>query len=104
MPDLRRRASGGGASERASERASLKGSLVTGLSLAGIGVLVVVVLRLLSDVWPAPGLPNILIGLTAVAYAAIFVGIMILLVGVLSHVFGASRLRPGAPGPLVKKF
>ncbi len=91
MPDLRRRASGGSSSERASERASLKGSLVTGLSLAGIGVLVVVSLRLLSDIWPAQGLPNILIGLMAVGYAAIFVGIMILLVGVLSRVFRASR-------------
>ncbi len=51
----------------------------------------VVVLRLLGDVWPAQGLPNILIGLMAVGYAAIFVGIIILLVGVLSHVFRASR-------------
>ena len=87
MPNLRRRASRGSSSERA----SLKASVVTGLSLAGIGLLVVVVLRLLSDVWAAEGLPNILMGLMAVGYAAIFVGIMILLVGVLSHVFGASR-------------
>ena len=69
----------------------MKASVVTGLSLAGIGVLVVVVLRLLGDVWPAQGLPNLLLGLMAVGYAAIFVGIMILLVGVLSHVFGANR-------------
>jgi len=82
----------------------VKGSVVTGLSLAGVGVLVVVVLRLLGDDWPAQGLPNILLGLMAVGYAAIFVGIMILLVGVLSHVFRASRQRPGAAGPLVEKF
>ncbi len=69
----------------------MKNSVVTGLSLAGIGVLVVVPLRLLIDFWPAPGLPNILIGLMAVGTAAIFVGIMILLVGVLSHVFRANR-------------
>ena len=48
----------------------MKTSVVTGLSLAGIGVLVVVPLRLLSDYWPAPGLPNILIGLMAVGTAA----------------------------------
>ena len=69
----------------------MKGSVVTGLSLAGVGVLVVVVLRLLGDVWPAPGLPNIVLGLMAVGYAAIFVGIMILLVGVFSHVFRGNR-------------
>ena len=51
----------------------------------------VVSLRLLSDVWPAQGLPNILIGLMAVGYAAIFVGMMILLVGVFSHVFRGNR-------------
>ena len=87
MSDLRRRALGGSTSGRA----SLKGSLVTGLSLAGIGVLVVVVLRLLSDVWPAPGLPNLLLSLWAVGYAAIFVGIMIFFVGVLSRVFRGNR-------------
>ncbi len=69
----------------------MKGSLVTGLSLAGMGVLVVVVLRLLGDVWTAQGLPNILIGLMAVGYAAIFVGILILLVGFLSHLFHGNR-------------
>ncbi len=69
----------------------MKGSVVTGLSLAGMGVLVVVVLRLLSDVWPATGLPNLLLSLWAVGYAAIFVGIMILLVGVSSHVFRRNR-------------
>ena len=75
----------------ASGRKSVRASVVTGLSLAGIGVLVVVVLRLLGVVWNAQGLPNILIGLMAVAYAAIFVGIMILLVGVFSHVFRGNR-------------
>ena len=69
----------------------MKGSVVTGLSLAGVGVLVVVVLRLLGADWPAQGLPNILLGLMAVGYAAIFVGIMILLVGVFSHVFRGNR-------------
>ena len=69
----------------------MKTSVVTGLSLAGIGGLVVVPLRLLSNYWSAPGLPNILIGLMAVGTAAIFVGIMILLVGVLSHVFRSNR-------------
>ena len=69
----------------------MKGSVVTGISLAGVGVLVVVVLRLLGDDWPAQGLPNILLGLMAVGYAAIFVGIMILLVGVFPHVFRGNR-------------
>ncbi len=69
----------------------MRAAVATGLSLAGIGVLVVVSLRLLSDVWPAQGLPNILIGLMAVGYAAIFVGMMILLVGVFSHVFDGNR-------------
>ncbi len=50
-----------------------------------------VVLRLLGDVWTAQGLPNILIGLMAVGYAAIFVGILILLVGFLSHLFHGNR-------------
>jgi hypothetical protein len=53
--------------------------------------LVVVVLRLLGDVWTAPGLPNIVLGLIAIGYAAIFVGIMILFVGVLSRVFRGNR-------------
>ena len=69
----------------------MRAAVATGLSLAGIGVLVVVVLILLGDVRGAQGLPNILMGLMAVGYAAIFVGIMILLVGVLSRVFRASR-------------
>ena len=69
----------------------MRASIVTGLSLAGIGLLVVVPLRLLSEGWPAPGLPNLLLSLVAVGYAAIFVGIMILVVGVLSHVFRANR-------------
>ena len=69
----------------------MRAAVATGLSLAGIGVLVVVVLNLLGDVWGVQGLPNILMGLMAVGYAAIFVGIMILLVGVLSRVFRASR-------------
>jgi len=72
-------------------RTSVRTSVVTGLSLAGIGVLVVASLRLLSDVWPAQGLPNLLLSLVAVGYAAIFVGIMILVVGVLSQVFRGNR-------------
>lgn len=69
----------------------MRASIVTGLSLAGIGLLAVVPLHLLSEGWPAPGLPNLLLSLVAVGYAAIFVGMMILVVGVLSHVFRANR-------------
>ena len=72
-------------------RTSVRAYVVTGLSLAGIGVLVVASLRLLRDVWPAQGLPNLLLSLVAVGYAAIFVGIMILVVGVLSQVFRGNR-------------
>ena len=72
-----------------------KESVITGLCLVGVGSVAVLVVRLADSVFSVQGY---VLGMDAVGYSAIFVGVMIIIVAVASHLFGP-RPQNGREAP-----
>ena len=68
-----------------------KESVMAGLCLAGLGLVVVLAFRVVDSLFSIQEIPGYVLGMVAVGYAAIFVGVVIIGVAVASRLFGPGR-------------
>jgi hypothetical protein len=68
-----------------------KESVMAGLCLTGLGVAVVLAFHVVDSLFSIREIPWYVLGLVAIGYAAIFVGVVIFIVAVASRLFGTGR-------------
>ncbi len=70
-----------------------KESVIAGLCLAGLGTAVVLTFFIADILFSVQEIPAYILGMVAVGYAAIFVGVIIFIVAVASRLFGPGRRK-----------